>query len=118
MKKHFIRLAAAGGAAIALLAPTAVGAISTPTGAFSNLTGANGAIQTIINLLVGVAGTILVIMLVIGGIRYLTNAGNEEEVGKAKKLLIDAIIGLIITLAAYAIGTYVTNQLGGSTTTL
>lgn len=109
MRKHFIRLAAAGGAAVALLAPTAAGAVTAQTGMFQNI---ETAVNVIVKTIVAVAGTVFIIMLVVGGIRYLSSAGNEEEVGKAKKLLIDAIVGLIITLAAYAIGMYVVGALG------
>lgn len=92
-----------------LLLPLAAGAAIRevkPEGVQENLL---TVIKTVLNAIVGIAGAILIILLVIGGVRYLINAGNEEEVGKAKKLIIDAIIGLIIVLAAYAIGYYIIN---------
>lgn len=45
----------------------------------------------------------------------MTAAGNEEQVGKAKKLLTAAIIGLIIVLSAYAISYFVISKLGATT---
>ncbi len=78
-------------------------------GNFSNVT---RAIQTIFNVVIAAAGAIFVVLLLVGGIRYLTSAGNEDETGKAKRLLVDAIIGLVIVLAAWAIGNFVLDRLG------
>jgi len=58
------------------------------------------------------AGAIFVILLLVGGIQYLTGSGNEEATGKAKKMMIDAVIGLIIVLAAWAIGQWVLGRFG------
>lgn len=69
-------------------------------------------VQNVVGGLVAIAGTILVLMLTINGIMYLTNAGNEEGVAKAKKGMIYAIIGLVIILAAYAIMIYIVKALG------
>ena len=52
------------------------------------------------------------LMLLIGGITYLVGSGNEEQTGKGKKMMIDAIIGIFIVLASWAIGTYILNAFG------
>jgi cytochrome bd-type quinol oxidase subunit 2 len=69
-------------------------------------------ITTLFQLVITAAGTIFVLMFLFGGIQYLTSAGNEEGSTKARKLLVDAVVGLIIVLAAYAIGTYILAQVG------
>ena len=69
-------------------------------------------IETIFNVVIILAGAIFVILFLVGGIQYLTAAGNEEQTGKAKKLLVDAIVGLVIVLAAWAIANFVLDQLG------
>jgi TRAP-type C4-dicarboxylate transport system permease small subunit len=69
-------------------------------------------IQTIFNVVIILAGVIFVILFLVGGIQYLTAAGNEEQTGKAKRLLVDAIVGLVIVLAAWAIANFVLDQLG------
>ena len=51
-------------------------------------------------------------MILIGGFQWMTAGGNEERVEKAKKLLIAAIIGLLIILAAWGISSYAVNVLG------
>ncbi|MBI2589420.1 hypothetical protein HYW32_00075 [Candidatus Berkelbacteria bacterium] len=43
---------------------------------------------------------------------YLTNAGNDEQTKKAKQLLIDAVIGMVIIVIAWAVGNYVLGLLG------
>ena len=60
-----------------------------------------------------VAGIIFVILLLVGGIQYLTASGNEESSKKARAILMDAIIGLVIVLAAWAVGGWIIEQLTG-----
>ena len=74
-------------------------------------------VTLIFNTIITISGVIFLIMLLIGGIQYLTGAGNEEATGKAKKMMIDAIVGLIIVLASWAIGTWILGRLGGTATT-
>lgn len=73
------------------------------------------AINNILPIVVGVAGVILVIVLIIGGIMYITSGGNEEGANKAKKLILDAIIGMVIVAVAYLIARYVVDKLTGTT---
>ncbi len=46
----------------------------------------------------------------------MTAAGNEEKVTKAKDIVTQAVIGLAVTLSAYAITAFVTTKLNGSST--
>lgn len=66
----------------------------------------------IFNTVIGISGAIFMIMLLVGGITYLTGAGNEEQTGKSKKIMVDAVIGLVLTLSAYGIGKMVIDALG------
>ena len=52
-------------------------------------------------------GTIFLVLMIAGGIMWMTAGGSEERVKTAGKLIIAAIIGLIIVLGAYAITTFV-----------
>lgn len=58
-------------------------------------------------------GIIAVIVIVIGGIRYMTSTGNATKVSGAKKTITYAMIGLIVTLAAFAITELVIGALNG-----
>ncbi len=60
-------------------------------------------IYTFANYLVGIAGTISVIMVMVGGYQTIMEGGSEAAKGKGKKTLIYAIAGLIITLLSWVI---------------
>ncbi len=66
---------------------------------------------SIINWILAILALIAVIMILIGGFKWLTAGGNEEKVEGAKKLLIAAIIGLLVILSAWGISVYVINNL-------
>lgn len=68
-------------------------------------------IGNIINVFLGLLGVVFLILTIYAGFLWMTSAGNEELVGKAKNILKSAIIGLIICLAAYAITTFIINAL-------
>jgi type IV secretory pathway VirB2 component (pilin) len=64
-------------------------------------------VGTITNTLLTVAGAIAVIIIVVGGIRYITSNGDSGAVKQAKDTILYAIIGLIVVIVAYAIVHYV-----------
>lgn len=57
----------------------------------------------VLNFLLSVFGTLALIMLVIGGVMYLTSAGDEKRVDTAKKIVKFSIIGIVVTLASLVI---------------
>lgn len=65
----------------------------------------------VVNWILGILALIAVIMILIGGFRWMTAGGNEEKVEGAKKLLIAALIGLVIILAAWGLAVYAINNL-------
>ena len=69
-----------------------------------------GILYTIINTMIWAVGFIAVIMLIYGGIRYITAQGNEKNVGTARSIIMYAVIGLIITGIAGAIQQFVLTQ--------
>ncbi|HEX9503062.1 MAG TPA: hypothetical protein VF974_01935 [Patescibacteria group bacterium] len=68
-----------------------------------NDTSVSGFILKIINIALGVAGLVAVLFLIIGGFRYITSAGNEETAESAKKIIINAIIGVVIIILSFVI---------------
>lgn len=58
---------------------------------------------TVINWILGATFAFAVIMLIVGGFRYITSAGNEGQAEAAKEQITQAIIGLVIVLLAYVI---------------
>jgi len=66
------------------------------------LFGDTGIITTIVNILLFIVGSLSVIMLIFGGLRYVVSAGNATAVTAAKNTILYAIVGLIIAFLAYA----------------
>ncbi|MDQ5943308.1 MAG: hypothetical protein QG675_76 [Patescibacteria group bacterium] len=66
-------------------------------------------ISTITNLLLGIAGSIAVIFIIVGGIQYATSAGDDGKVQSAKNTIFNAVIGLVITVMAFAIVNFLLN---------
>ena len=66
------------------------------------LFGDSGIFVGITNTLLFIVGALSVIMLIIGGFRYVVSAGNASAVTNAKNTILYAIVGLIIALLAYA----------------
>ncbi|MBA3757246.1 TrbC/VirB2 family protein [Candidatus Saccharibacteria bacterium] len=60
----------------------------------------NDLIRSVINLLSAIVGVIAVIMIIVGGLRYITSGGNDTSVTSAKNTILYAIIGLIIVALA------------------
>lgn len=60
-------------------------------------------ITNILYVIIGVAGLVAVIYIIIGGINYMTSAGDTSKLEKAKKTILYACIGLIICALAFAI---------------
>lgn len=65
-------------------------------------------LKGIINWLVAIVATVCALVIIIAGIMWATAGGDEDRQGKARKLLISGVVGLVIALAAYAIVTVVT----------
>lgn len=68
-------------------------------------------IKNILNIFSFVVGAISVIMIIIGGFRYITSGGDQKGVGDAKNTILYAIVGLVIVLFAQVIVKYVIGSL-------
>lgn len=64
-------------------------------------------ITTIINVMLFIAGALAVIMIIYGGIRYITAHGDEKQVKVAKDTIVYSVTGLIIAIIAYALVTFI-----------
>lgn len=70
---------------------------------------------TVVNIFLSILGIIFVVLMLYGGYLWMTARGKEEQMEKAKELIRDAIIGLIIIVAAYAIASFIFSYLGRET---
>lgn len=68
-------------------------------------------IGNVVNLLLTIAGIIAVIMIVIGGIRYTTSAGDAGQTKSARDTIIYAVVGLVVAIMAFAIVNFVLREL-------
>lgn len=71
-------------------------------------------IANIANVLVFIVGSISVIMIIVGGLRYTMSQGDQSAVGKAKNTILYAVVGVVVSIVAYAIIQFVTNVLNNA----
>jgi ABC-type Fe3+ transport system permease subunit len=64
-------------------------------------------IKKIVDVLLFVVGAVAVIVIVVGGIRYVVSAGDSNQITAAKNTILYAVIGLIVAILAYAIVNWV-----------
>lgn len=81
----------------------------------ADLFGDTGVFKQVTNTILYIVGIIAVIMLIIGGIRYVTSGGDAKKVTDAKNTVLYAIIGLVIAFLAFAIVNFVVSALPSST---
>jgi len=72
-------------------------------------------IGRIINIALGFLGIIAVVIVLFGGFKWMTAAGNEDKVEEAKKILGAGVIGLVIVLSAWALTSYIINTIYSTT---
>ncbi|RYC74183.1 pilin [Candidatus Nanosynsacchari sp. TM7_ANC_38.39_G1_1] len=82
---------------------TASGASGTPGDLSTILT-------TVTNILLFLMGAVSVIMIIIGGFRYVTSQGDQTQMQSAKNTILYAVIGVVVSIAAYAIVSFVVAQ--------
>ena len=70
-------------------------------------------ITDILNVVIGVLGIVCVIVVIIGGVLYMTSSGDAGKVKKAKDTILYGIIGLIVCVLAFAIVNFVIANIGG-----
>ena len=79
-----------------------------------DLFGDTGVFKQITNIVLYIVGIIAVLMLIIGGIKYVISGGDQKKVTDAKNTVLYAIIGLVIALLAFAIVNFVISALPSS----
>lgn len=67
----------------------------------------SGIFTTIVNILLFLIGAVAVIMLIIGGFRYVVSSGDQAAVTSAKNTILYSVIGIIVAILAYAIVNFV-----------
>jgi len=65
----------------------------------------------IVSIVIGFLGVIAVIIILIGGFKWMTSGGDSEKIKSARQLMTNGIIGLVIIVLAYAIASFVIDKL-------
>lgn len=71
-------------------------------------------IGTIIQAVIGALGLACVVIVILGGVQYMTSSGDAGKVKKAKDTILYGIIGMVICVLAFAITTFVINIINGN----
>jgi preprotein translocase subunit SecG len=87
------------------------GGIKNPLQGSSSIT---DVLKRVINWMLGLVGFLALIALIIGGLRMIMDFGNEEQVKKAKKTIMWAVIGLMVVILSYAIINIITSDILGA----
>ena len=64
-------------------------------------------IFTIIKYFLGFLAIIFIALIIYGGFYWMTSLGNEQRVAWAKKILFNAVIGLLIVMISYALTLFI-----------
>lgn len=89
-----------------------VGTVVAPSG-FVPAGDVTGSIKSALTVVLAVSAAISIVYLIIGGLKMATSAGEASKIKEGQHTLQWAIIGLIVTISAYAIMSLVTGLFGG-----
>ena len=70
----------------------------------------NSAVRTAINILSLIVGIIAVIMVIIGGLKYIISSGDSSNINSAKNTILYALIGLVIVALAQVLVRFVVTK--------
>jgi len=68
-------------------------------------------VGNVIRIILGISGTAALIIVVMGGVKWMTSGGAEAKITSARKLMVSGAVGIVIIAAAYAITSFVMNQM-------
>lgn len=71
--------------------------------ALTQTTTAKDFIQTVVNFALGFLGLVATVIIIYGGVLYVTSRGDENQAGEGKKAISYAVIGIVIILGSFAI---------------
>lgn len=74
-------------------------------------------VQTIINVIVGVLGVVAVAVIILGGVYYVISQGEAAKITRAKNTILYGVVGLIVSLLAYAIVNFVMTSVFSNSST-
>ncbi|MDD3285037.1 MAG: pilin [Patescibacteria group bacterium] len=120
MKKFIIAISFSVFLSFSIFFPALAGTSACPSGGvcIDNPLAAGGIdspqtlIGRVINSILGVVGSLALVMFVYGGLLWMTSGGSAEQVKKGRDILIWAAIGLVIIFSAYGLVRFVIQGVG------
>ncbi len=73
-------------------------------------------IGNILKAVIGIAGLVAAVYIVIGGVQYITSTGDSGKIAKAKNTILYALIGLVVCALAFAIVNWAIGAISGTST--
>ncbi|MBI4458118.1 Ig-like domain-containing protein [Candidatus Uhrbacteria bacterium] len=115
-KKRLKRAAAMAALAVVFAVPALAQAPDLGLG-FATATGLSTTdvrtvVGNVINVFLGLLGIVAVVLILYAGFLIMTAAGNEEQVAQGKRVLSQAVIGLVIIMSSYGIARFVLRAIG------
>ena len=68
-------------------------------------------VASVVAIVLGLVGSVFIVLMIYGGFLWLTARGNKEQVEKATKIIRDSIAGAAIIIGAYVITYFITKAL-------
>jgi hypothetical protein len=90
-------------------------ACAAPSDAKTSLFGSGGIFQIISETLIFLVGAVAVIMLIVGGLLYVTSNGDSKRVEGAKNTILYAIVGIVVAVLAFAAVNFIISHLNAAT---
>lgn len=69
----------------------------------------NSLVGRVINSIMGIVGSLALLMFVYGGLTWMTSSGSQDKVKKGKDILLWSAVGLIVIFGAYALTKFIIN---------
>ncbi|MFH0891778.1 MAG: pilin [Candidatus Falkowbacteria bacterium] len=72
-------------------------------------------VARVINILLGFLGIIAVLIIILGGFRWMLSGGDSERADESRRMIVSGILGILLILAAFAIAQFILNSLYNAT---
>jgi hypothetical protein len=67
-------------------------------------------LTNVIRILIALSGGLAVIFIIVGGVYYVTSAGDPTRLKRAKEIITQAVTGLVVVLMAYGVVTFIASR--------
>ena len=79
------------------------------TGPLPHVNATSATIKTVLDIVFTITGSLALLMITVGGFRYIISRGDPSATAQAKDTILYALVGLVISITAYSIVAFVVN---------